>query len=253
YLHFMEPHEPYFAHPLDGTAVAREDDPSPPPESARQFKKLYLQEVRYWDGLLGALVERIEKLDLADRTMVIITSDHGEEFGEHGGFWHGTTLYEELVRAPLVMKVPGRHARAETRPVSLLDIFPSVLSFAGISTPEGLEGVSLLDEGLVPAGRVLRAEVDCRGCSLRAVRYGRYKLIRSLVEDPRGQPEWQLFDLEADRAEKNDLAKSNPDTLERMKKLMEGAAPSESDGSGGIDAEKRSDLEKHFHPPEHTQ
>ncbi len=97
----------------------------------------YDQSLRYLDDQLAALLD-----DMGEGAIVALFSDHGEEFWEHGGFEHGHTLYDELLRVPLVVKAPGVSAARLSSPVSLLDLTPTVLELVGLE-PEG-QGVSLL-------------------------------------------------------------------------------------------------------------
>jgi arylsulfatase A-like enzyme len=104
----------------------------------------YDGELSCTDALLGRLWRRLRDLGLWDDTYVIVTADHGEEFFEHGNKGHRNNLYEESVHVPLVVKSPGAAAPLEDgRPVSLVDLFPTVLDFAGVDPPAELHGRSL--------------------------------------------------------------------------------------------------------------
>ncbi len=106
---------------------------------------LYDGEIRLVDDHLGLLRKSLQRLGIADRTVLVVTADHGEEFFEHGRKGHHRSLYDEIIRVPLVLHVPGV---APTRPVvdmeaSIIDIVPTVLSLVGIRVPAGVEGVDL--------------------------------------------------------------------------------------------------------------
>lgn len=221
YLHYMEPHDPYFAHPYDGRAVARVETPHPPVERAEQLLDLYRQEVSHWDEIFGQLLEQLRRLGVFDSALIIVTADHGEEFADHGGFWHGTTLYQELVRVPLMVHFPGGSGAGTRRAdnVSLLDLLPTIMAQAGGQVPENLFGYPL--QAAPRPDRVIMAEEDHQGARLVALRRGSWKIIHSLVEDPRGQPEWQLFALDGDPSEKDNLAEQRTGVLEELKKLLE--------------------------------
>ena len=93
----------------------------------------------------GRLLARIDRL--RPPPAVVVTSDHGEEFGEHGGRFHAQTLYEEVLRIPLLVRVPGvtpPTGASRPAPVSLIDLHPPLLDLAGLGVPEGLDGVSLV-------------------------------------------------------------------------------------------------------------
>lgn len=114
WIAFGSPHAPYVAHFADrpaGSPLAR-----------------YRQEVRFMDRQLGRVLAALRRLELERQTIVVFTSDHGEELGEHGGQHHGSTLYEEVLRVPLVVAVPGLRGRTLTAPTSLLYLFPWLLS-----------------------------------------------------------------------------------------------------------------------------
>jgi len=238
YLHYMEPHDPYFAHPYDGHGVARVENVNPPVEKADEFFDLYLQEVRHFDKLFGKLVEFLKEKGLYDRSLIIVTADHGEEFADHGGFWHGTTIYEELVHVPLMIRYPGGVGSGMERKElsSLVDLLPTVLDAAGVKTKDTLPGKSLLSPNSGD-GRKLFAQEDHQGAVLEAVRVDDWKLIVSRVEDPRGQPDTQLFDLSVDPEEKKNLASLNPDRCEELRKLLE-ATKVAGPGSASVEAEK---------------
>jgi arylsulfatase A-like enzyme len=222
YLHFMEPHDPYFAHPYDGRGVARVENPNPPATKAGEYLDLYRQEVKHFDKIFGELVAYLKETNVYHRSLIIYTSDHGEEFADHGGFWHGTTLYRELVRVPLIIHFPGGagSGTVQNQPVSVLDLMPTALSAAGVQPPENLPGRVLSPEPQKDS-RVLFAEEDHQGCVLEAVRAGPWKLIMANPGNPRELPEVQLFDLSTDPAEKNDLSSSETDLRDELLRVLE--------------------------------
>jgi arylsulfatase A-like enzyme len=116
-------------------------------------------------------MRRLKSTWLADNTLIVITSDHGEEFGEHGGTGHGRTLHQEVLRVPLVIAAPGLLAPARvTTPASLLDVAPTVLELLGLEPVTTHRGVSLVARARAAASgaasdpadaaRPLFAEVD---------------------------------------------------------------------------------------------
>ncbi len=127
FIHYLDSHFPY--------NKARKRGP--------KFTR-YLEAVRVVDGYLGEVLAALEQLGLRERTLLIVTSDHGEAFGEHGDEHHGGSLYEELVRVPLLMSGPGVVARQIDVPVSLIDIGPSVLDWFEQPTPAEFMGETLL-------------------------------------------------------------------------------------------------------------
>ena len=115
-LHYMDPHDPYFPHPYTGEAIARVESDNPDPALAKHMRELYDGEIRFTDEHIGEVEAKLRELGLWDDTLIVITADHGEEFHEHGGWWHGTTLYEEQIHVPLLVKWPkGKVGRAAAR------------------------------------------------------------------------------------------------------------------------------------------
>lgn len=156
YAHLMEPHDPYFEHPslsgggpdFNGVAYGRAEHEHPDPEDADYLKRVYLDEIRFMDAEIGRFVAWLKESGRYDRTLIVITADHGEEFGEHGGFWHGTTLYEEQIHIPLIVKLPKEEAELHgTRvpwQVRSLDIAPTIAAYVGTEADPSWQGSDLL-------------------------------------------------------------------------------------------------------------
>jgi arylsulfatase A-like enzyme len=143
FLHTYQVHGPYS--PPESYKSLFADVPGREPPGPRDAALAYDQEARYTDDHVGPFLAKLAQLGLSDRTIVIITADHGEEFGEHGGMGHGRTLQQEVMRVPLVIAAPGLLAPAEvTAPVSLLDVAPTVLDLLGLEPTRGHRGTSLV-------------------------------------------------------------------------------------------------------------
>jgi arylsulfatase A-like enzyme/uncharacterized membrane protein YbhN (UPF0104 family) len=205
-IHYMDPHDPYFVHPYEGRGIARVDNQHPDADQADEMKALYAGEIAYMDDSFGALVETLKETGVYDNTLVVFTADHGEEFQEHGGWWHGTTLYDEQVGVPLIAKFPaGVMVPAQPRGIGrLLDVAPTILATAGVEIPAEWQGSDLAQP--IPASRVAFAEEDHEGNILTAARKGKLKLIRAQAGNPRGLPEVELFDVQRDPGEQRNLA-----------------------------------------------
>ncbi|GBD25704.1 Arylsulfatase [bacterium HR30] len=230
FVHYMDPHDPYFEIPYNGRGIARVVEPSPPPDRAEEMRRLYAQDVQYFDGYFGALMEEFRRRELYDDTVFILTADHGEEFYEHGGWWHGTTLYEEQIRVPLIVRLPGGRERGIERTdlAQTLDILPTILGQAGVALNEALPGRDLFSASAPP--EVLYAHESLEGNELEAVRWQDWKLVVANAENPRGLPTTALFDLSRDPEEKVNLADSRPELVREMLGRLERIRP----GTGGM-------------------
>ena len=226
-LHYMDPHDPYFPHPYTGEAIARVEADDPDPSRAAQMRELYDGEIRFTDEHIGMVEAKLRELGIWDDTMIVITADHGEEFHEHGGWWHGTTLYEEQIRVPLLVKWPkgkvGAPPRVTDHPVRHLDIAPTLLTLAGAPIPAGMQGKDLA----VPMAqrseseRMHYAEEDHEGNVLRAIRTNTWKLIEANPGNPRGLPAEELFAIEKDPKETQNVVEQNATVAAQMRQHAE--------------------------------
>lgn len=135
FVHLMDPHDPWFAHPYDGTALGRADSPAPDPARRDTLRARYQGEVRHVDEALGGFFGALAQRGDLDRTVVILTADHGEEFFDHGGWWHGATLYDELVRVPLLIRLPGGERGGTRVPwqVRQVDLAPTLAQLTRVA------------------------------------------------------------------------------------------------------------------------
>jgi arylsulfatase A-like enzyme/uncharacterized membrane protein YbhN (UPF0104 family) len=211
FLHYMDPHDPYFEHPYNGKAIARVGNQHPSPERAAEMQRLYRGEVRYLDGHFAKLLERLRELGLYENTLIALTADHGEEFYEHGGFWHGLTLYDEQIHVPLLIKwpkgAPAAPPLARGHISRLIDVAPTLLARAGIQPPGAMQGIDLATplEARAEKDRSVLSEEDHEGNVLRALRTPEWKLIEANPGNPRGLAPEELFHLAADPGEKRNL------------------------------------------------
>ena len=228
YVYLLAPHEPYDFH--DGTTSEFAD-----PERARAVRErtwtgswwtgetkvvhpttpedietvigLYDGEVRYADALVGELVDALARSGLDRRTAVIVTADHGEELNDHGGWEHGHSLFDELIRVPLVYVPPGGPAagRWVAGPVELVDLAPTVVSAAGIEPPDSFAGSALPEQDDPADAKVAQSGYVVKNPGLRAVRTADLKYI----DDPRRGTE-QVYDLNRDPGERTPVSADSP-------------------------------------------
>lgn len=191
YAHLLEPHAPYKRHAafdFGGDMAGRYDS-----------------ELAYVDAQLASLDAALQRLGRRDKTLIVVTADHGEAFFEHGVMAHGTTLYDEMIRVPLVFRIPGLKEPLNHSPVSLLDVAPTVLAALGCGFTRPTEGQSLLRKGRLRdrGGAVITRQYDTSQTGSRFVRrvasrVGTDKLIWDLQTDIA-----ELYDLQDDPGEKH--------------------------------------------------
>ncbi len=212
FLHYMDVHDPYFEHPYNGTAIARVSNQHPDADLAAEMHRLYVGEIDYLDANIGALFDGMKKRGIYDNTIILLVSDHGEEFYEHGGWWHGLTLYEEQIHVPFLVKwakgAPTAPASSTDELARLVDVAPTLISATGFEPPAAMQGIDLMSDGNSRSekDREVYSEEDHEGNVLWSLRTKKMKLIEANADNPRGLPERQLFDIEADRNETKDLA-----------------------------------------------
>jgi arylsulfatase A-like enzyme len=155
--------------------------------------------------------------------LIVVTADHGEEFHEHGGWWHGTTLYDEQIGVPLIVKPPrgGAAGRVVDEFVTSLDIAPTILRAVGLPPPVTMQGHVLpLDAAPTPARESVYAEEDFEGNVLQAVRTKTWKLVTANPGNPRGLAPEELYDVARDRGETKNLAAERATEREEMRAAL---------------------------------
>jgi arylsulfatase A-like enzyme len=174
----------------------------------------YDTEIRLADEQFQRLLDTLDELDLAQDTIVVVASDHGEAFGEHGIRGHSTTLYEEELLSTLIVRVPGVEPGVVEGPVALFDLAPTLLNLAGIPVPEPIPARSLLPlmtgaEEPDPT-RAIFSELMPDGLfpyDIKTMRVGDLKLMWWVQDGT-----FQLFDLARDPGERQDLSDARRDT-----------------------------------------
>ena len=248
-LGFYRPHTPYVApkkyfdlYPreqlklADGPEDDRRDIPEPAlpvrtahygidGETQRQAKQAYYASITHMDTQLGRVLDALERLNLADKTVVVFLSDHGYHLGEHG-LWQKQSLFEESARVPLIISAPGTKGRGKStkRVVELIDVYPTLAELCGLKAPPGLPGKSrkrLLDDP--------KAEVESETAITQVRRGGAKKQIHGYsLRTPRWRyTEWaggergqELYDHQNDPHEYTNLA-DDPKHTDQVRELKE--------------------------------
>lgn len=192
WVHYFGPHEPYVRQAGGVDFGERAVD-------------LYDGEVRAVDAEIGRLLEHVRRT--RPGAIVVLTSDHGEEFGEHGGAYHGTTLHDEQVRVPLLLHVPGEPTRRVRSPVSTVDVVPTVLALVDVPVSARVRGTDLGPWlGREPASEGRLPPVFAEVADERMVALGHEKLICDTARDY-----CRLYDLVDDPRERHDLSAARPE------------------------------------------
>jgi arylsulfatase A-like enzyme len=256
FLHFFDAHTDYtprreyrsrFAAPyggaIDGTTsqlmTLRREGTRLSADDLGFLRGLYDAEIRQLDDVLATFLAFLEEQALLRDTLIVLTSDHGEEFQEHGGLLHGRTQYQELLAVPLIFKGPGiPRGRVVSEPVSLVDLVPTILAVLGLPAAGPLDGVDLSPSWAEPArpppARLLFAEADHGNVvdgqpvidSRRMVRLGPEKLCVDRLTQ-----RTELYDLARDSGEQHELAAGRPERVALLRAALErhlaGQAPSQ--------------------------
>lgn len=243
FLHYFDPHFAYIEH-ADFPFRETEESYQGPVRSGMKFTRLlklkrrlrdvdlvellriYDSETAWTDCQIGRVLEHLREEDLYDRSLIILTADHGEEFLDHSNLGHTKTLYDELVNVPLIVKYPvgfpaetplAQQPSVIQSPVGLVDLYPTILDVVELPLEHAIRGQSFLeagrDERLSPRPIFLETS---KGNRRRAVVLGRHKLVVDLDNDQ----SW-LFDLAADPAEKVNLRNTEPETTALLRQKLD--------------------------------
>ncbi len=215
FTHLFEPHSTYVE--LEGVTYKG--------SGMVLFEEKYDREVELVDRHVGEIIDAVAAAGLTETTMIVLVSDHGEAFFTHsyGGKklgWHGSALYDDQLRVPVLVVAPGLTARRVDTPVMLIDVAPTLLDAAGLAVPPAFQGVSLtpalagkpLPERTVHAELVPYPNFNV-GLQMLVTPDGKTKLIRNLTDRVT-----ELYDLGSDPGEQKNLAFDDP---ARVKPLLE--------------------------------
>jgi arylsulfatase A-like enzyme len=176
-----------------------------------RIEALYDGEIRFTDDRLRALFARLETLGFLHHSLIVLTSDHGEEFAEHGGLLHRGLLYDELIHVPLILV--GQNLGSgilDPRLVGSVDIAPTILGHLGLPIPSRMEGIDLFVANDTDPRRALFSQYGHRRYSVRSERW---KLIANSLP-----ASLELYDLHTDPGEQHDLAARHGEVVTRLQR-----------------------------------
>lgn len=231
WAHYMDPHTPYDPPGLEPdravslleTGLVEAARTHRTSVERERFAGAYTREIEYFDLWLGHMIDELKRSGLWESSIVVLWSDHGEEFWEHGGWDHGQSLYDELLRVPLMVHMPRqRDGVIIEEPVSLLDMMPTILDLCSLPVTEELQGRSLAPilHGVDVDLPVLECFLEAchRGGTRKGLLFGDHKLIYHVYQD-----RFELHDLARDPAEQQDIfgMPGAPDTSAQQRRLRE--------------------------------
>jgi arylsulfatase A-like enzyme len=203
WFHLLDPHDQYIAH--DGFSTF-----------GKKVRDLYDGEMAFTDSHVAKLLEFVQKQEWGKRTVVIITADHGEAFGEHGMYRHGFELWDVLTKVPLMIRAPGAQPRRIDALRSSIDLPPTILDLLGVKPEPWMQGKSLVPElyGAAPEARDVLTDLPRTSDNdrRRALYHDKWKLY--VHGDDYN---FELYDLSADPGEKKDVKKEQKEAFEMMK------------------------------------
>jgi arylsulfatase A-like enzyme len=237
FVNYNSPHEPY-----EPPQKFVDRIPPPPAGPKDKITRLYMAEAAKDDDAIGALMKTLDETGLRDKTIVVVTADHGETLSfAHSGtsglekmpirYHHAVSMFEETTRVPIVIVAPNQIApKTEVKArVRTIDIAPTILDLLGLEPHPRMSGKSLLPlaKGQTePDERVVVSE----GRGSRAIMHGKYRLITrtgdariTIQGNETRESEVELYDLESDPGERHDLAKKKPEVVAEMKARLDAA------------------------------
>ncbi len=248
WLHYLEPHAPYRSHEeyqydpgyqgrfkdnftnIDANTY-KNPDLKLTDEEIYHINALYDGEINYIDNSIGNLLSELKRTGLYDNTIIILTSDHGDEFREHGGTGHDHTLYNELINVPLIIKGPGVENITSDNQVRLMDVVPTILDILKVKADRSFDGVSLMPLfNRKNYNLEVYSKMENHHASI--ISKDEWKVIlkfREMKFVPDKDVEWEkietrkeLYDLKEDPDEQNNLIDEYPEIANELEeRLME--------------------------------
>ena len=253
WYHFRGPHLPYNPHPpyntmflqgeidysrlknvMEKPYLFREDNSLSPSllsaEDKEAIVSLYDGEVREQDEQIGKVVENLKELGLWEKTILVLTSDHGEEIFDHGYLGHASTtrdssLYDEIIRVPLIIRIPNSKKVSIEEYIEHIDIMPTILDILGVKDEFHTDGQSILrkGKGKEKGGKIFASTSPCgwqcpekdKNKRIYSIRTPDWKLIWYQHEN-----RFELFDLKKDKKEQMDLSKKHHIVLRELSSIL---------------------------------
>jgi arylsulfatase A-like enzyme len=213
WTHLFEPHSSYVSH---------KEFPSSGVGGVPGLMEKYDHEIAFVDSWVGRLLKALTDLGLAENTAVVVMADHGEAWGEHKVYFHGQDLFDEQLRIPLIISVPGYPPLVSDDTVAAVDLAPTLVELAGAPVPRSFRGRSLLP---LVAGRTLPAR-PIYGELMPATAWPHHAVMmidanRKLIHRV-SERRWELYDLGRDPGEKRNLVDdpANHVVVERMRAML---------------------------------
>ena len=194
-----------------------------PDEDARTLRHAYYASVSFVDAQVGKVLDELERLGLAENTLVVIWGDHGWHLGDQT-LWGKHSTFERATRSALMIRTPGmpKPGVAAGGIVETLDLYPTLADYAGLQAPDGLTGLSLrpvLDDPAHPG----KDSAFSYWRESHTMRMDRYRIVR--YEDPGDGPEFELFDHSNDPNETRNIAADHPDIIEELRERLAAQRP----------------------------
>ena len=211
FVHYMDTHDPFMDYSRPGIGYARVRLGNPDPgQYLEPMKQAYISDIEHLDTHLGLLLDGLRQRGLYDDAVVMFTADHGEEFYDHKGWWHGQTLFDELIRVPLLLKLPKQDKAGTVNSdfARHVDIGPTLLHFAGAKPDPKMPGRAVIGaDGAFTNKDIgfVYAENDFENNVMQSARTRDAKIIRANADNPRGHQPCEFYRLDQDPLERTPL------------------------------------------------
>ena len=184
-------------------------------EDKAYLEALHDAEITQSDASFATFIADLKAAGLYDTCAIIVVSDHGDEFGDHGRFGHGQSVYQELTHVPLIIRAPGRMpvGKVVHTDVEIMDLYPTLLDLAGATAGDQIQGTSLVPLAWDEVGQSPRASFSIDGQIARGLKVGRYRLVAA-------SGRLELYDEIEDHFEQKDLSATSPIALRQMRGVL---------------------------------